>query len=130
MPIQIKYTKDGGVIAEFKGSVTGREIKEANENLYASTEQTKKIAYQIADFSRASSVEITNAEIEELAEQDRNGAEGHPDMLIALVAEKDFVYGLSRMWESLSHDARFETMVFRKIEEAQGWIKEKLKNRS
>jgi hypothetical protein len=31
------------------------------------------------------------------------------------------------MWQALTYDAPFETMAFRKLEDAEKWIKEKLK---
>ena len=69
---------------------------------------------------------VTNSEIEAFAIQDKKASEINPNMVIAMVGTKDLVFGLSRVWEAFTHDSPFETMVFRKITEAQQWIKGKL----
>ena len=123
MPMSIVYLKDGGIVATGRGIVTGGEIGEVNDAIYESVEKTKKIAYQICDFTNVSKISISNDEIKKIADQDSAASEINPDMLVAIVCEEDFGYGLSRMWEGLTRKQPFETMVFRKMEDAQKWIK-------
>jgi hypothetical protein len=61
--------------------------------------------------------------------QDKTAAKINPNMLIALVAKKDLMFGMARMWEAFVYKPPFETMVFKKIEDAQKWIREKLKKK-
>jgi len=129
MPMSIDYIGDGGIIARGEGVVTGSEIKEVNDIIYESPEKIKKIVYQICDLTNVSDISGSNFEIEELAIQDKKASEVNPNMFIAIVGEEDLVYGLSRMWEAFAHDSPFETMVFRKMEDAQQWIREKLQKR-
>lgn len=127
MPLRITYLEDGGIILTGEGVVTGSEIKAVNVKIYKSPEETRKIAYQLCNFEEMTDVSVSNTELEEIAMQDQMAFENHPHMLLALVVKEDFHYGMSRMWEAQASETRFETMVFRDMEEAQQWIKRKLK---
>jgi len=129
MSLSITYTEDGGIIVRGEGIVTGSDIKEINDIIYESPENIEKIAYQLGDFRDVTDVFISNSEIEELAIQDKKAYEINPNMFIALVGTKDLIFGLSRMWKAFTNDSPFETMVFRKMEDAQQWIKEKLQKK-
>jgi len=50
-------------------------------------------------------------------------------MFIALVAKEDFLFGLARMWEAFAYKPPFETMVFKKMDDAQQWIREKFQKK-
>jgi hypothetical protein len=129
MPINIAYMEDGGIMATGEGVVTGSEIKEVNNTIYESPEKIQKIAYQLCDFSNISGASASTFEIEQIASQDKKASEINPNMLVAIVVGEDLSYGLSRMWESFSYGSTLETMVFRKVEDAQQWIREELQNR-
>ena len=126
MPMNIDYMADGGIIASGKGVVTGSEIKEVNDIIYESPEKIEKIVYQICDLTNVSDISLSTSEIEEIAMQDKKASEINPNMFIAVVGETDLVFGLSRMWEAFTYEYPFEAMVFREMEDAQQWIKEKL----
>jgi len=53
----------------------------------------------------------------------------NPNMFIALVAKEDFLFGLARMWEAFAYKPPFETMVFKKMDDAQQWIREKFQKK-
>ncbi|MBT8352308.1 MAG: hypothetical protein KJO26_13885 [Deltaproteobacteria bacterium] len=126
MTINIEYLEDGGIISRVEGSVTGTEIKEANDIIYGSSDKIKKIVYQIADLTNATDFNLSTSELMALSSQDENAAKINPNMFIAIVGKKDAIYGLARMWEAFSYKSPFETMVFRKMEDAQQWIRGKL----
>ena len=50
------------------------------------------------------------------------GAEKSPPGSLALVAPKDAVYGLLRMFQALSEGQNLDVQVFRTIEEAVEWL--------
>ena len=74
---------------------------------------------------------IINKQVHELgiAIQDLKAFEVNPNMLIDLVAKEDLIFGLARMWEAYAYKTTFETMVFKKMDDAQQWIREKLHKR-
>ena len=47
-------------------------------------------------------------------------------MLLALVSPKNVEYGMSRMYQIISDDKGFKTMVFRSRSEADEWISKEL----
>ena len=126
MPMSITYIGDGGIISRGEGVVTGSEINEVNDIIYESPDKIKKIIYQICDLTNVSDLDISTSELEVFSIQDKKASKINPNMVIAVVGEKDITFGLARMWEAFSYDSPFETMVFRKMEDAQQWIWEKL----
>ena len=126
MPMNFSYMEDGGILVHGEGVVTGSEIIEVNDKIYESPQKLERILYQLVDLTNVTKLLVSNEEVERLALQDLQVAKINPNMFIALVGHDDLVYGLARMWEALTHDAPFDTMVFRKLEDAEKWIKEKL----
>ncbi len=126
MPMSIDYIEDGGIISRGEGAVTGSEIIEANDIIYESPDKIKNIIYQICDLTNVSDFDISTSELEALSSQDKKASKINPKMFIAVVGEKDVIFGLARMWEAFSYSSPFETKVFRKMEDAQQWIREKL----
>jgi hypothetical protein len=130
MPLSITYIEDGGIMVKAESVLTGSQIIEVNDVIYESPEKIRKILYQIGDFTDVSELSISSAEVERLATQDREAFKINPNMFIALVAKKDFIFGLARMWEGLAYKPPFETMVFREMDDAQEWITEKLQKKA
>ena len=126
MPMSIDYIGDGGIIIRGEGLITGSEIIEANDIIYESPDKIKKIKYQICDLTNASDYSTSESELRAISNQDKKASEINPKMFIAVVGEKDVIFGLARMWEAFSYDSPLETMVFRKMEDAQQWVREKL----
>ena len=126
MLTSIDYIEDGGIIIRVEGLISGNEIKKANDIIYESPDKIKKIKYQICDLTIASDFSASESDIRAISNQDKKASEINPNMLIAVVGEKDVIFGLARMWEAFSYDSPFETMVFRTMEDAQQWIREKL----
>jgi hypothetical protein len=72
-------------------------------------------------------VEVSTIAIKSIAPLHQRAWEFHPDAVVAIAADTDITYGLSRMWESLIDAISWETMVFRSRVDAEAWIKEKVK---
>ena len=47
---------------------------------------------------------------------------------VAMVADKDLYYGLSRMYQAYSGALPFELMVFRSLDDALGWVRQTADN--
>ena len=126
MSIQIEYLQDGYGIEFFgTGIVTGEEIYDANNIIY-SGESLARQKYQILNLSDANRVRVSQDEAVKLANQDIEASRTNPDIVIAIVATLDHAFGLGRMWEAHVNKSSFETMVFRKREEALAWIDKRL----
>ena len=125
MPMTLKYIKNGGVLLKGEGVVTGMDIMQANDTIYNSPEEIQKIKYQLCDYTNVSELNVSSEELKRLAAQDKRAAKINPHMFLALVGEKDLVYGLIRMWEAYVDISPLESMAFRNIKDAEKWIEEK-----
>jgi len=126
MPIRVHFREDGGVIAEITGAVRARDLVKMNESLYETPEHIRAIRYQICDLTGVTDVDVPSAEMTQLAKQDTQAAASNPNMLIAMVGDRDLTYGLARMWEAYAAGPGLETMVFRNRAAAEEWIRGKL----
>jgi hypothetical protein len=124
MTITYTVMKNGGILLKGKGIVSGNEIKEVNDNIYNTAENILKIKYQLWDLTNVSEILVPNADIQVFANQDAAAAKINSNMIIAIVASSDLIFGLSRMWEAYSYKSPFQSMVFRNIEDAEKWIDE------
>lgn len=122
MPLTIELLEDGeGIQVSATGDVNGRQIIEANEEIFASNPLSGR-RYQIIDYTGAESYDVSTSEIQTLAKQDLAAWDRKPDMIIAIVSEDDLVYGISRMWEGFIGAKSSNTGVFRTVGEARAWI--------
>lgn len=94
MPFEIKFTNDGGVIIKGSGVFTDKDLIELNNTIYRDDEQIKNISYQICDYSNCQKIDLTNDAIRRAAEMDERAFSINPKMRIAVLGEKDIVYGL------------------------------------
>ncbi len=120
---EISYRDDGGVILSWKGLVTGKELIDAFSEIYATDEQIKRIAYQLVNLTKSEEILVTANDLKEVASLDIRASKVNPSMLVAVVGERDIVFGLSRMWEAFVDDAPLKTRVFRTLEDAEDWLK-------
>ena len=76
----------------------------------------------LCDYRKIEKLAVTSGDIDDLTEWQRS-----IDTLIgngrcAVVATRDFVFGMSRMWELLSTDRSQQIKVFRKVKDAIAWL--------
>ena len=96
MPITYTVMKNGGILFKGKGFVSGNEIKEINDAIYGSPKNILKIKYQLWDLTNISEILVSNEDIEAFAYHEA-AAKINSNMIIAIVASKDIIFGLSRM---------------------------------
>ena len=132
MPIEIEYLDDGlGVLVTGEGLVTGKDIISSNNQIFSSAEKMTKNKYGLIDYSNITQFEVSTPEVEIIASQDQKASEYIPDGIVAVVAKKDLVFGINRMWEVVVENTglQWETMVFRDREDAEAWIRERVKGK-
>jgi len=76
----------------------------------------------LCDYRKIEKFPVTSGDINDMTEWQTS-----IDALIgqgkcAVVASRDFVFGMNRMWEILSADRSQQVRVFRKIKEAVSWL--------
>lgn len=53
----------------------------------------------------------------------------NPDAVIAIIADQDLIYGLSRMFQVLAEETGWEIEIFRLRDDAEAWIKKRVKEK-
>lgn len=132
MPIKVRYLDNGiGVSLIGEGKIVGDDIIKANRKIFASAEKMKKYKYGLVDYSRITEIDVSASEVDKIAAQDKKASEFIPEAVLAIAAKKDLEFGLTRMWEIIVENSGlpWETMVFRDINKAEKWIKQKVKEK-
>ena len=131
MPIETKDTDNGlGVFFIGRGIVGEIEYLDIyKKHLSQDKDKYQKYRYGINDWSEVTGVEISSNAIDKIAGLCIYSAKINPYPVIAHIATTDVTYGLSRMWEFLSSETEWEIMVFRRRNEAKGWIRERLRDK-
>lgn len=90
-----------------------------------------KNVYGLIDYSDITEFEVSTSELETIASQYEKASEYLTDGIIAVVAKNDLVFGISRMWEALVENTglKWEIVVLRAKEDAEAWIKERVKEK-
>ncbi len=127
IPIEIEYLEDGGLIGVASGTLTGRELIDANRAVYETPEKTRAIKYQIHDYRRVEGSDVSVAEVRQLAALDQQAARVNPNIVVAVIHSSDVGFGLSRMWQAYTGEFPFISRVFRSMDEARAWVLEQLK---
>jgi hypothetical protein len=131
MPIDIKDSDSAlGVI------FTGHRILTENEyldtykkHLLQDRDKFQKYRYSLNDWTAVTEVKVSSDAIAQIADLCRNAAKINPDIFVAHAANKTITFGLSRMWGILSEETKWEIMVFRNREDAEDWIRQKVKGK-
>jgi len=131
MPIEIRDTDNSiGNIIKGLSDVTSEEYITAMVNhLSQDNEKLKRYRYSLSDYTKVDKVGVSSAAINYVANLCKKAAAVNRDIIIGIAAEKDIAFGLSRMWELLSAETGWETMVFRTKADAENWIKERTKEK-
>ncbi len=127
MPIERKYLDGGGSLFVGTGTLTGKEILAAIDAVHETDEKTRALVFQIGDFRLVEKVDISSTDVRAAGERDIRTSKLNPNLITAVVAEKDIVFGLSRMWQVYSDHPSAITSVFRSMDEAEHWIEEQIK---
>ncbi|MCB1691691.1 MAG: hypothetical protein KDI19_02940 [Pseudomonadales bacterium] len=109
------------VVARGEGIVTGTDV------LNHLREIVRDAAYiapmkKLVDYTRVSSLEISQSEAHQIAELKRQYAEVLRGERCAFIAPEDATYGTSRVHQALIDGAGLDTGVFRTSEEATRWL--------
>ena len=131
MAIEIK-DMDGGIgntiIA--RGVVTGQEYIETHKRyLTQDKEKLKNYRYSLCDYTEVTKFDIPTQDIQIVVNLSINASKANQDVVVAIVAHKDLIYGLGRMYEVLAEETGWEIMISRSMDEAKAWIKKRVKEK-
>jgi len=116
--------------------IIGRKIIKDREyvdlmkkHLTQDEEKFKKYRYSLSDYTATTELDVSNDSIYLIAGYCDKASIVNPEAIVAVVASKDLIYGLARMWDILSYRTEWEKKVFRNREDAESWIKERVKEK-
>lgn len=132
MPIQLEFLHEGlGVIYRCEGVLGLQHFSEANNRLLATPEKIRKLKYVLVDAASMEPQFFSPSEMDGIVLQDRQIASyAVSGLLVALVAERDVVFALARMWEAFIEGIGWETKIFPSLAEAQDWTRSRVKDKS
>ncbi len=113
--------EDEGVYWRFFDQVTGREILQANLDIYMDC-RFRSLKYQILNFLESTDFDITAEDVASIAAYDNELAGGAPEMRVAIVATREEIDELHDVYDSETVHSPWETGIFRELREARGWV--------
>ena len=132
MPFEIIDLDEGrGTTMLGSGIFTGEEYIDALErHLLQDKEKFKKYRYSLFDITAVTEMTaFPSGTIHLAVDMCKQAAQINPDVVVAIVADKDLPFGLSRMYEILMNETGWEIMIFKARDAAETWIKEKAKEK-
>ncbi len=121
MAHEIKFDADMGVVAvHYTGTISSREIIEVKEEILQSPGFHQGLK-AICDF-RDCDIAIGPEEINELVAFAKRHDLEWGDARWAMIADKDYIYGLARIFIAKTNEMHVETRVFRDAPEADDWL--------
>jgi hypothetical protein len=131
MPIQLEFVHDGlGVIYRCEGTLGLQHFSVANDQLLAAPDRIRKLKYAVIDAALMEPTFFSPSEMDGIVLQDlRIASYAVPGLLVALVAERNVVFALARMWEAFIEGIGWETKILPSLAEAQDWVRIRAKEK-
>ena len=131
MSVEIRDT-DGGL----GNIITGRGIIEEGEaidvfigHLTQDEEKFKKYKYSLSDYTATINIDFSNKSLELIAKHCNMASKVNSDAIVAYVTNKEPIFALIKIYEILSSETTWERMVFTNREDAEVWIRERVKEK-
>ncbi|MHC4160152.1 MAG: hypothetical protein ACYSSO_13860 [Planctomycetota bacterium] len=131
MPIETRDLDGGiGIFISATGVVTEEEYVEAHTKyLTQDKDKLQKYRYSLSDYTGVTGEKTSTEAISLIANLCKSAAKVNPYPVVAVVAKQDLIYGLARMSQLLMSETGWEHEVFRNREDAESWIKERVKEK-
>jgi hypothetical protein len=131
MPIEV-FELDGGIgnLIRAQGLLSSEEYLDClKKHLSKDQAVMEKYLYSLSDYTAVTDINITTDDVILIAELCSRAGQFNRHAVVAVAAETDLGYGLSRMWESLCADTEWDIRVFRTLQEARQWIQQKVRTK-
>jgi hypothetical protein len=118
-----KFVEQGrGLFFVGCGAVTCCEIYRAKIALAERRDLLRGVVFANVDFHETTELNVSPGDIRQLAHLDAHLARTIPNAIVAIVAPKDSIFGMARMWEVFAESTGWRTGVFRSSDEACAWV--------
>ncbi len=103
------------------GKVAVDEIMIEGARMFAETEWENGLNI-LCDYREITDFNLSKEDVALVVDQDKKHECLFDKSKIAIVAEDDLVFGMSRMWETLSSESNLTKMIFRNMNDAESWL--------
>ncbi len=107
------------------GRLTGHEIIGAKQALLTTEDQVRLVRAFLVNLANVDVLEISGEEMRQIIGLDAQLSALAPHAAVAIVAPRDHVFGLARMWEAHADTVGWTTAVFRSAAEANAWLEQR-----
>ena len=114
-----------GVRRSFWGVLSGAELIASLEESLQSEATLRGYRYSLLDFSAIVDLDLSQDDLLTLAGLTSRISALNPDILVAIIAPQDIIFGLARMWEAYADESCCEMHIARSPTEAEGWLRER-----
>lgn len=121
MPVDVNLLEDNGVELLATGTVYGREIIQANEDII-NDESLKNIKYKLIDKSGCTEYLVSANEIETVAELNHIFAKANPGIVVAIVESRTLQFSLTGLWQAIVKKRKLKNQNFYTRQEALEWV--------
>jgi hypothetical protein len=129
MPIRITYDRERqGVESYYIGTVTTDERLEAYYSV-ATGDQFSALKYWIIDTTSCDDIKLNSINVDSQIDMIKTNTHMYPNIITALVAPNDLIFGMSRMFQMKAESVGIETMVFGDRASADEWVADELQKR-
>lgn len=98
------------------------DIYNATRDMFADKGCFKELRFLFTDFTHARNIGTNTQDVPMLVEYDKSIARTNYSLCIAVVAPKDLMFGLGRMWQALIGILPWPTSICRTRAEAAQWL--------
>ncbi|MDX1542794.1 MAG: hypothetical protein R3214_02530 [Christiangramia sp.] len=114
-----------GIAWKFYGYVTAEEIEEANNEFYTD-ERSDDARYQLIDALEVTDVEWNDADIKEMAAQDKGASFLLPKLKVAYVSKNEKVIAVLEKYIEISKflNSTWKFKGFKDLHSAKQWVKD------
>jgi hypothetical protein len=125
MSTSIEVVDGKYVILRLNGEVTTEEFMDAFGILFSKADDAA-YRFQIVDGSGVTKTNLSTEELRDLANLNKEAAGRVGANVVAIVADKDVIFGLSRMWQTFVTGTGVVSSVFRDFASAEAWLLSKI----
>jgi hypothetical protein len=125
MPGTIEFIEDGrGVVFHGSGVLTWQEVTDVKTVLEADEASLRGVKFVLVLLEDVTAVDLNVEDLRAGAAADRRLGQMMPHVAVAIVAPREHVFGVARMWEAIASVPEWSTYVFRSRDEADAWLQD------
>ena len=120
--MELKYDNDKNICSIKLTGLLTRDIILHAFDASVSHVNHKSGMGRLWDFTEADLSLLTSDTIQAMAQYSRKFPKGINDVKVAIAVKRDLEYGLSKIFQAFSSQAKTNIEIFRSLEEAEEWV--------